>query len=100
MSSGVCAPKPREARRPGFCGDRSQPLDARGLLLQLKQTPMKKTLLLIALTGAFSLATSLHAQSRQLVKKWETEATLKTPESVLYDAGGRVLYVSNIDGKE
>jgi sugar lactone lactonase YvrE len=61
---------------------------------------MKKSLLLVALTGAFSLTTSLHAQSRQLVKKWETEATLKTPESVLYDAGARVLYVANIDGKE
>src|SRR5688500_10047988 len=61
---------------------------------------MKNSLFLVALAGAFSLATSLHAQSRQLVKKWETEAVLKTPESVLYDAGGRVLYVANIDGKE
>ena len=58
---------------------------------------MKKSLLLIVLV---TLAASLHAQSRQLVKKWETEAALKTPESVLYDAGGRVLYVANIDGKE
>src|SRR5687767_4908802 len=60
---------------------------------------MKKTLLLV-LAGTVCLAVSLQAQSRQLVKKWETEATLKTPESVLYDAGGKVLYVSNIDGKE
>jgi sugar lactone lactonase YvrE len=58
---------------------------------------MKKSLLLIVLV---TVASSLHAQSRQLVKKWETEAALKTPESVLYDAGGRVLYVANIDGKE
>lgn len=36
----------------------------------------------------------------QLVKKWETDSLLKVPESVLYDAGGKVLYVSNIDGKE
>jgi sugar lactone lactonase YvrE len=35
----------------------------------------------------------------QLVKKWETEAQLKIPESVLYDEGRKVLYVSNIDGE-
>src|SRR5687768_10100717 len=60
---------------------------------------MKKILLLV-LAGTVCLAASLQAQSRQLVKKWETQPTLKTPESVLYDADGRVLYVSNIDGKE
>ena len=56
--------------------------------------------LLLALAGTFAFAVSLHAQSRQLVKKWESDATLKTPESVLFDPAGRVLYVSNIDGKE
>ena len=61
---------------------------------------MKTTLLVCAVAGALTASASLQAQSRQLVKKWETEAALKTPESVLYDAGGRVLYVSNIDGKE
>jgi sugar lactone lactonase YvrE len=61
---------------------------------------MKTSLFLVVLAGTFSIAGALQAQSRQLVKKWETEATLKTPESVLYDAGGRVLYVANIDGKE
>lgn len=61
---------------------------------------MKDSLLVLALSGTFLLASSLHAQTRQLVKKWETDATLKTPESVLYDRGGRVLYVANIDGKE
>jgi hypothetical protein len=40
------------------------------------------------------------AQPAQLVKKWETAATLKTPESVRFDAANRVLYVSNVDGKE
>lgn len=59
---------------------------------------MKKLTVLLA--AAISLAASLPAQTRSLVKKWETEPTLKTPESVLFDAGGRVLYVSNIDGKE
>jgi len=60
--------------------------------------PMNKSLLLLSF--ALFSAASLCAQSSQLVKKWETEATLKTPESVLFDAAGKVLYVSNIDGKE
>jgi sugar lactone lactonase YvrE len=58
-----------------------------------------KTQSLIAIF-ALAATTSVHAASTQLVKKWETEAQLKTPESVLYDAGGKVLYVANIDGKE
>ncbi len=36
----------------------------------------------------------------QLVKLWETDSTLKVPESVLFDSKNKVLYVSNIDGKE
>lgn len=34
-----------------------------------------------------------------LTKKWETEAVLNVPESVLYDAARKVLYVSSINGK-
>ncbi|UFH53975.1 SMP-30/gluconolactonase/LRE family protein [Spirosoma sp. KNUC1025] len=34
----------------------------------------------------------------KLVKAWETDETLRTPESVLYD-GNNTLYVANIDGK-
>jgi DNA-binding beta-propeller fold protein YncE len=53
---------------------------------------------------AFALATMLgmtlaHAQSQELVKLWETEARLKVPESVYYDAKRNLLYVSNIDGR-
>jgi len=59
---------------------------------------MKRSLLLLTLAG--TLIATAFGQSRQLTKKWETEAVLKTPESVLFDASGRVLYVSNIDGKE
>lgn len=40
----------------------------------------------------------LNAQ-HQLVKKWETDSTLKTPESVYFDSRNMVLYVANIDGK-
>jgi hypothetical protein len=38
-------------------------------------------------------------QSDQLVKKWETAAVLKVPESVCFDPESRLLFVSNIDGK-
>jgi sugar lactone lactonase YvrE len=34
-----------------------------------------------------------------LTKKWETEAVLDVPESVLYDQKQNILYVSNIAGK-
>lgn len=39
------------------------------------------------------------AQEHKLVKLWETDSTLKVPESVLYDADNKVLYVANIDGE-
>ncbi len=53
----------------------------------------------LAMLGALLLAAGAHAQSHKLTKVWETEATLKVPESVLYDAQRKVLYVSNIDGE-
>ena len=57
----------------------------------------KKPLFIIILTLVF--ASQLFAQSSQLVKIWETDSTLKVPESVLYHAPEKVLYVSCIDGK-
>jgi hypothetical protein len=36
---------------------------------------------------------------KKLVKKWETPAELKTPESVCYDPVRNNIYVSNINGK-
>ena len=48
----------------------------------------------------FFLFISLNAQTRQLVKKWETDSVFKVPESVLYDPDHRMLYVANIDGKQ
>ena len=44
------------------------------------------------------LASIIHGQSHSLVKLWETDTLLKTPESVLYSAKEKFLYVSNIDG--
>lgn len=58
---------------------------------------MKKSV--ATLFAAFAAAALSAANTHSLVKKWETEATLKVPESVLYDAGHRVLYVTNIDGE-
>ncbi|RYF37604.1 MAG: ATP/GTP-binding protein [Chitinophagaceae bacterium] len=34
-----------------------------------------------------------------LTQIWETDSTLKTPESVLFDGANKVLYVANIDGE-
>jgi outer membrane protein assembly factor BamB len=57
---------------------------------------MKKPLVvLFAVLGAAALS----AQTHTLVKLWETEATLKVPESVLYDAGRGVLFITNVDGE-
>ena len=58
---------------------------------------MTKTLLIL---GALALATAARADTtHKLTKTWETEAALKTPESVRFDAKRKVLYVSNIDGE-
>lgn len=43
------------------------------------------------------LCSALHAQKLEL--KWKTDTLLRVPESVLYDAEKKVLYVANIDGK-
>jgi sugar lactone lactonase YvrE len=57
---------------------------------------MKKT----AIISAFIMTTLFaKAQEHQLVKKWETDTLLKVPESVLYDADNKILYVTNIDGQ-
>lgn len=58
-----------------------------------------KKLLALLVTSAFLFSASF-AQKHQLVKKWETDTILKVPESVLYDATNKVLYVSNIDGTD
>src|SRR6478735_1012445 len=57
---------------------------------------MKKTLLIL---GALAFAAAAQAQTHKLTKLWETEAALKVPESVRFDAKRKVLYVSNIDGE-
>ncbi|MBN1789220.1 MAG: hypothetical protein JW830_01905 [Bacteroidales bacterium] len=59
-----------------------------------------KKFVLIAVFGAL-LSTGRAQQiyqSERLVKKWETPAELKVPESVYYDTARQVLYVSNVTG--
>jgi len=46
------------------------------------------------------LSTGAWAGDASLQKLWQTDAVLKVPESVLYDAQRQVLYVSNIAGTE
>jgi hypothetical protein len=58
---------------------------------------MKKTMMLL---GALAFAAAAQAAGpHKLTKVWESPATLKTPESVRFDAQRKVLYVSNIDGE-
>jgi sugar lactone lactonase YvrE len=61
---------------------------------------MKKifAVLLFCIINSFTISI-VSAQQLKLVKKWETDTTLKVPESVLYDAGNKVLYVANIEGQ-
>lgn len=59
---------------------------------------MRKRILCSVLLLSAALVTT--AQEHQLVKKWETDSIMKVPESVLYDGGNKVLYVSNIDGTD
>ncbi len=60
---------------------------------------MHKTLLFAAtIAGALGVAATAAAQPT-LVKKWESDASFKVPESVYFDKAGKVLYVSNIDGE-
>lgn len=44
-------------------------------------------------------STTLFAQ-HSLTKLWETDSLLKVPESVLFDAANKVLYVTNIEGTD
>lgn len=61
---------------------------------------MKKSL---AARGALAVSMVLSfaatAAEHKLVKTWESDATLKVPESVRFDASRKVLFVSNIDGE-
>lgn len=55
----------------------------------------------VLLTGVGLTALIPHSRpmAPKLVKAWETDTTLRTPESALYDDRTDILYVANIDGK-
>lgn len=57
---------------------------------------MKKSLLLFSLI--LGLSPVVQAQSIELKPLWETDTTLRTPESVLFEPGQNVLYVACING--
>jgi len=61
----------------------------------IKNTIMKSFLLLLIVAVCF--CTNSIAQ-HSLAMLWETDTTLKVPESVLFDGENKVLYVANIDG--
>ena len=48
----------------------------------------------------FIFISDISLAQHSLVKLWETDTLLKVPESVLFDADNKVLYVSNIEGTE
>ena len=60
---------------------------------------MKNTLLALACAIALSLAATAHADPHKLTRLWESDAALKVPESVRFDAKRKLLFVSNIDGQ-
>lgn len=55
---------------------------------------MKKIFILMACVAAVTFA-----NAQKLTELWKSDTTLRVPESVYFDAKGKVLYVSNIDGK-
>ncbi|HLL93421.1 MAG TPA: SMP-30/gluconolactonase/LRE family protein [Spirosoma sp.] len=62
---------------------------------------IKSFIVLVPLLGFGLVATipTSRPKPSKLVKVWETDTTLRTPESVLYDDRTDKLYVANIDGK-
>jgi glutamine cyclotransferase len=59
---------------------------------------MKKTVLIALVSLLVPAATAIQAQSVNLKPVWETDTTLRTPESVLFDPVQKVLYVACING--
>lgn len=59
---------------------------------------MKKTFLVAFLCLLGGLSASLYAQTIAFKPLWESDTTLRTPESVLFDPAQKVLYVACING--
>jgi sugar lactone lactonase YvrE len=65
----------------------------------MKHTITSTSVACLAATLLATVAIAAHHEKPKLTKVWETEAALKVPEGVRYDAANKVLYVSNIDGE-
>jgi DNA-binding beta-propeller fold protein YncE len=56
--------------------------------------------ILLSLLAQFAISQdNISFQGDKLIKKWETAPVFKVPESVCFDPGSHILYVSNINGK-
>lgn len=67
----------------------------------MKQILFFGVLLIAACGGSSDKKTAEQADSvktPELVLKWESDSSLKVPESVLFDKDNQILYVSNVDG--
>ena len=60
---------------------------------------MKMQFILAGVISMVGLTNVASAQEHSLTKLWQSDTVLKTPESVLFDATDKVLFVSNIDGQ-
>jgi DNA-binding beta-propeller fold protein YncE len=65
----------------------------------MKHTITSTSVACLAATLLATVAIAAHHEKPKLTRVWETEAALKVPEGVRYDAANKVLYVSNIDGE-
>jgi len=68
------------------------------VILAKQQLFMKRPILSFLFLFSSVLITNHSFAQHQLVKLWQTDSVFKVPESVLFDAGANILYVSNIDG--
>lgn len=59
---------------------------------------MIKSFLFVSAGLFLGLASATQAQTLELKPVWETDSTLRTPESVLYEPGQKILYVACING--
>lgn len=62
-------------------------------------TRLAYLLLATGLLFGISQNTVAKPKPKKLVKVWESDSTLRVPESVLFDPSTDIIYVANIDGK-
>lgn len=50
-------------------------------------------------TGMLLMVLSINAYAQKLTEVWRTDTVFKSPESVIYDAATKTIFVANINGK-